>query len=101
MTNAAGAAASPSWSRSRPARALQRRARSIAAMSSRTGRRRTGRVQAMRVVILSDVGVASGGAERIALLMATLLVKRGVTVDFIVGDMTPMIPTARWASVFT
>ena len=55
----------------------------------------------MRVVILSDVGVPSGGAERIALLMATLLVKRGVTVDFIVGDMTPDVLTARWASVFT
>ena len=41
---------------------------------------------------LSDVGVPSGGAERIALLMATLLVKRGLTVDFIVGDMTPDDP---------
>ncbi len=92
MTNAAGAAASPSWSSDRPARAILRRARSIAPTSSRTGRRWTGRVQAMRVVILSDVGVASGGAERIALLMATLLVKRGLSVDFIVGDMTPDDP---------
>ena len=49
-------------------------------------------MQAMRVVVLSDVGVPSGGAERIALLMATLLVKRGLTVDFIVGDMTPDDP---------